>query len=706
MGETLDSSIVRVRISPNVSPAWEDWVLTNLLVGPGPRRQRPAEIQPAAEQQANARRAILAQDAELAQQQAKERARTLAQERADAQRQGRKPLLLMPTIEAPPAQVQPPATAWPAPVAAALTSGLVPDGADRPGVVRKRAEARFETIARSGSVEERALTLEDLIEEEDERVGAAVNLANPKARFDEVYRAYDKFAIDAQAIVDENEGFLLDLQQSLAPMTGMKATGWPADEAQSKAVSDMAEADLRTLESLKERVGTFKGGQENRRQALPTRLALYDRWSDIKDWLFAATKGDPVAAQHVHEYTDAQSKEHSRHGERYRDLDRQLDDTISRIFLPVDAASRASAVLAVLADRNRAATQAVVSFEEAVLAKHHGVRLEDCTFGTHNDKSVARANEKAGAGACNTVACLTYKNGQELFFKPEMRAERPIADSKQEQDPLWAIGIDRGNPRYGNRNIASRAVADAFGMDVLPQASFAMHNGKLGLLMERAEGAPPVGKQWDPVQPWHGAPTPEMEANLHSQLNSLEWCDLLTGQTDRHAQNYHVKVEGDAVKVTGIDNDRAFGSKERYILDGPMARYGIQSVGTPKLIDKQTLKKLKQMDFAEALLPKLVGLLTKEELDASEKRFNGAKAAAMQLDPQFVVDDWKTWRSPAPDLKTATEYLAEQRSGSLFQRDFAQFFPKNGVRTPELNPASPAPAKTAANPAPANGAQT
>ena len=44
------------------------------------------------------------------------------------------------------------------------------------------------------------------------------------------------------------------------------------------------------------------------------------------------------------------------------------------------------------------------------------------------------------------------------------------------------------------------------------------------------------------------------------ELNRLQWLDLLTGQNDRHWENYFIHVDRETHKVTvkGIDNDASY----------------------------------------------------------------------------------------------------------------------------------------------------
>ncbi len=181
------------------------------------------------------------------------------------------------------------------------------------------------------------------------------------------------------------------------------------------------------------------------------------------------------------------------------------------------------------------------------------------------------------------------------------------------------------------------------------------------------------------VKPWPPPALADLQASLHEELNGLEWCDMLTGQGDRHSANYMIDIQGDTAKVTGIDNDFAFGKTQTGLLTYNPEK-GITSVGTPKLIDRKTYTKLTAADFDTDMLPKLKGLLTDEEIDASRQRFTAVKAEAARLATTgCVVDNWKTWRSSDGNNFTASEYLAAAGTPSLFKRDFAKFFKEDGV---------------------------
>jgi len=344
---------------------------------------------------------------------------------------------------------------------------------------------------------------------------------------------------------------------------------------------------------------------------------------------------------------------------------------------------------AILRDPARDTLPATTTLQQAFELKRRGIAFADCKFSTFNDDAIKHLEEKFGAGACNNVSRLVYNDDTEWCFKPERATDPKPMPAAQ------TIGIDPTAPHYGNRNIASRAVAELLGADVIPKACYAMHkdqNGQdcVGLLMEKAPGRTPAQRAKDKwgddstplVKPWTTKPSTAAVASLHQQLNALEWCDLLTGQMDRHAFNYLVEINGDRAVVTGIDNDFAFGEKEAIPACQIFPRPGFEGVTLPALIDRQTFKKLMWADSSD-LMNRLDGLLSAKEIEASKARFDVVKKHALALEQQgYVVDDWDKWRAPRDEGRyfgakkgmNATQYLSARMEGGLFGRDFAGFF--------------------------------
>lgn len=312
----------------------------------------------------------------------------------------------------------------------------------------------------------------------------------------------------------------------------------------------------------------------------------------------------------------------------------------------------------------------------AIALKKCGIRNEDLKLDSYGDDKLDRSqcDEKFGAGAVNSVSKLVYGN-EVRIFKPEPTETDSAANL------IANFGIDKKNPRFGNRNIATSEVSKLLGGSVIPEACFTSHDGKLGLLMQAAPGTTMEDLKAKGFNP--NPPAEDDVASLHGQLSELEWTDMLTGQGDRHDKNYLVDATPGKMKITGIDNDFCFGNKQdtygSYGADvtKPWTRfYGYTSAHKPTLIDKKIYDKIMAMDFDKDVAPKLKGLLHDDEVQASKTRIAEMQDLAKSLAPDFVVDNWKTWRSPKttehPDGQTATEFLKASKSTNLFQRDFGK----------------------------------
>ena len=118
-------------------------------------------------------------------------------------------------------------------------------------------------------------------------------------------------------------------------------------------------------------------------------------------------------------------------------------------------------------------------------------------------------------------------------------------------------------------------------------------------------------------------------------MNDLQWNDALTGQVDRHGGNIFISNKG---KVTGIDNDAAFGSKNSDSPDDLVSKGGLATVnkeshakGLPSMIDHATAQKYRGLTAA-AVRHELTGLLSDAEIDATVKRLQVMKDHIDQLE--------------------------------------------------------------------------
>ena len=211
-----------------------------------------------------------------------------------------------------------------------------------------------------------------------------------------------------------------------------------------------------------------------------------------------------------------------------------------------------------------------------------------------------------------------------------------------------------------------------------------------------------------------------MRANLMRELSKMEWADVLSGQVDRHGDNYLIDInpQTGAVKITGIDNDASFGTRKRGMavvdLSSPTPRqqkfldllqsrgyviprdgridlstfpedllietrqqFGFNQLFWPTLIDRDTFNRLtalKEEDYRAMLAP----CMDAAAVDAAVDRLKEAKAYATELARDGrVVDDWA-----APGIKEtyarhkvgAKGSFGERIQNGFFTRDFLTKF--------------------------------
>lgn len=347
-------------------------------------------------------------------------------------------------------------------------------------------------------------------------------------------------------------------------------------------------------------------------------------------------------------------------------------------------------------------------------------------------ENILKSSRVLGQGAANTVNLCSYRGADgenlTLVFKPESNARFGLAG-------LAAGGLGyQNNTRVMQINIAACYSAESIGCEnVIAKSKIGSFKGKIGLFMDAAPGATfnniacekstlcginSRGERFTyrdtcALLQKKGLYS-TMQANLMQELNKLEWADILSGQVDRHGDNYLVSIDADtgAVKVTGIDNDASFGSRkigmntidlegvapkgiaflkmkrlpinEQKILDASGANssqieglrriFGFNQFLVPARIDKGTFDKLMAVDTG-AYRQKLLTCLDREAAEAAVLRLEDAKQHAQRLAYQGkVVDDWK-------DPKVYQEMKTEvaQRQGSdtakylrtgFYQRDF------------------------------------
>lgn len=192
------------------------------------------------------------------------------------------------------------------------------------------------------------------------------------------------------------------------------------------------------------------------------------------------------------------------------------------------------------------------------------------------------------------------------------------------------------------------------------------------------EGAPIVvdGKALTSVQERDGIVGMDYtDPVLRRELTKLQWLDALTGQVDRHGQNYFVEraVMGEVVAVKGIDNDLAFGknlttgnstSNLGYskISDGEtLVNVGFRGGVLPRVIDRQTFEALRALR-PQQLEEDLSRLLGPEEIEAAKKRLQDIQAQLVALETDGgVLDSDDAWRGDAASTRLGMQHHPQTR---------------------------------------------
>ena len=201
---------------------------------------------------------------------------------------------------------------------------------------------------------------------------------------------------------------------------------------------------------------------------------------------------------------------------------------------------------------------------------------------------------RLGSGVAGSTYLLTTRSGEEVVFKPEIDGRLGL-----NKLALGATANYRDSQTTANLNLATQQTAKAFGCeDLVVKYSVGVHDGQFGTFMEKAKGYP--GKDFAYKNDGNngGIPPSELknritdpqerlriQAKIAQKLNRLMWLDMLTGQGDRHWDNYFVHIDESTHEVTvkGIDNDASFSATrvgmQKYVVTGNLAQALIDEIG-------------------------------------------------------------------------------------------------------------------------------
>lgn len=285
------------------------------------------------------------------------------------------------------------------------------------------------------------------------------------------------------------------------------------------------------------------------------------------------------------------------------------------------------------------------------------------------DKALAGPMTKLGSGAFNTVFKADYNTSEGVFkavFKP-----LAVPDGFTQIEHGWVAhytGISSVNPQIAVRNLATCALADKLGFNVVARTEIGMSKVEgsskpaIGLVMTRASGTP-------------AAETSAMvfaRADVRREVIKLQLLDHLTAQGDRHSNNYFVSVDSRGkVKVTGIDNDQCLGSRvtnPNGIAYAPTtSREGFRGTNMPPVMDTEMVAAFRKMTPAD--IEQSMAGLSREEINAAKQRLNGILAHITTLEQQGRIISPDQWGSPAVSklLTAGNSYVG--RDGNNFALD-------------------------------------
>ena len=194
--------------------------------------------------------------------------------------------------------------------------------------------------------------------------------------------------------------------------------------------------------------------------------------------------------------------------------------------------------------------------------------LQDGDVDPANEDANIESSKRLGEGVAGTVYLLRRMDGSEVVFKGEM-------ESRTGLNAICAGGTAYKNSQQTvNLNIASKNAANALGCgDLIVNYKAGTHKGEFGFFMDKAKGrsahdiADKGGSKTDEagltgkeISNLESGERRRVKGEMMRQLNRLQWTDIITGQMDRHHENYFIHVDRQSHKVTvsGIDNDACY----------------------------------------------------------------------------------------------------------------------------------------------------
>lgn len=239
------------------------------------------------------------------------------------------------------------------------------------------------------------------------------------------------------------------------------------------------------------------------------------------------------------------------------------------------------------------------------------------TLGLSDQK--LRKRGKKDAGQMSEVQKLTYETEQgefSGFFKEEQGYLPGTKTAGRDVES----GIRLADPNFGARAMAMYRLDRLLGAGVTARVEFAVDQGRLGTVTEKARGTKAADMQWSTTE-GDGKASAD-DAVLQRCMNKLQVLDAIALQLDRHGGNYFVQSDeaGKVTGVTGIDLDMAFGSEAHTPEEAPSGASAYAWRGLPEEIDEEFGKRILAVS-ADDVRGALAGLLPEPEVVATLDRF-------------------------------------------------------------------------------------
>ncbi|MBW8830854.1 MAG: hypothetical protein JF606_15795 [Burkholderiales bacterium] len=271
---------------------------------------------------------------------------------------------------------------------------------------------------------------------------------------------------------------------------------------------------------------------------------------------------------------------------------------------------------------------------------------------------------KLGSGAFNTAFAVKLRKPDgstfDGVFKPLLKKDHGTVAA--------ATGIPKDDPQIAMRNIATVSYAKKLGLDVIADTRLAVIDTgdgtgpKLGLIMERARGKPAAKTDASVLA----------RPDVCAEVTKLQLLDHLTGQGDRHKNNYFINIEPNGrAKVMGIDNDQCFGKK---LLDpagiqklpNDLDRHVFRGTGLPPVVDTEMARAIDALTPAD-IRSMLGDKLSEDEIHAAIARHQGVKNHIAKLRDRGRIIAPEQWSLPEVQrlLNAKNSYLGRERDRAV-----------------------------------------